>query len=409
MNHSDIEKLAALTVQIGVNVQPGQPVIINSPIEGLTFARQLAAQAYAAGAADVIVNFSDQHLARMRYDHVDIKRLTTIPPWQKDRYQWFLDQNAAIISVHADDPSVFKGVDAEKIKATANAVQQATENYHQAIITNARRWCVISAPTPGWAKTVFPTLSEEAAVKQLWNAICKATRTDLDDPVAAWKKHNANLKRKCDFLNAHQFKKMVYRNSLGTNFSVEMPKNHVWAGGSETAKDGVDFFPNMPTEEIFSAPHKDSANGTLVASYPLIYQGQYINRFSLTFKDGVVVDYHAETGQDALESLITCCPNSNRLGEIALVPARSPISEMNLLFYNTLFDENASCHFALGSAYPDCVQGGAEMSLEEREAAGLNNCNAHADFMVGTKDLSITGINADGSETPVFVNGNWAF
>lgn len=408
MKKEYLVRYADLTVRTGINVQKGQPVLINSPIECAEFARLLVASAYSAGAGDVWVNYSDEILSRMRYDNVALELLTAIPQWQQDRYQWYLEQGAAVISIHADDPTVMEGVDTDKVQAHVNAVQKVTEDYHKAIVTNKIRWCVVSVPTAGWAKKIYPELSEEQAVEKLWRDILKSVRADLDDPVAAWKEHDRILKEKSAWLNKMDFKRLIYKNSLGTDFSVHMPKNHIWSGGSETAKDGIVFFPNMPTEEVFSVPHKDSANGRLVASHPLVYQGQLIDHFSFVFKDGIVKECHAEKGQDALESLVRSCPGSNRLGEIALVPARSPISEMGILFYNTLFDENASCHFALGSFYPDCVKGGAEMSEQAQGAAGLNNSNAHVDFMVGTEDLSITGIRADGTEVPVFINGNWA-
>ena len=403
-----MKNLAGITVQIGINVQPGQPVVINTPVECADFARLLAQAAYEAGAGDVLLDYSDARLARLRYDNVSIERLTNIPNWKIDKLHSRLDEGAAMISIHADDPSVMAGVDTSKVLAASRASQAATKFYHEAVITNANRWCVISVPTPGWAKKVFPDLSETEAVSALWEAIFKATRTDLPDPVAAWRQHDDSFKSIAGYLNQKQFKILHYKNSLGTDFTIGMPDNHVWAGGSENAKDGVNFFPNIPTEEIFSAPHKDTANGTLVAAYPLVYHGQLIENFSLTFKDGVVVDFSAETGYEALDSLIHSCPGSDRLGEIALVPARSPISEMGILFYNTLFDENAACHFALGSCYPECVAGGAELSEAEQNAIGLNTSDTHVDFMVGTTDLTITGIDADGNAWPIFIDGNFA-
>lgn len=407
MNSKAMNHLAAITVCIGVNVQKGQPVLINAPIECMDFARILASAAYTAGAGEVFVNYADSRLSRMRYDNVTLDRLTDIPQWQIDRYHWYLDKGAAVISIHAEDPTVMEGVDTDKVQAVTKAIQSATSFYHQAIITNGCRWCVISVPTPGWAKKVFPEYSEAEAVDALWEAIFKATRTDLENPVAAWRSHDDAFKQRSEFLNQKQFKQLRYKNALGTDFTIGMPENHVWTGGSEVAKDGVNFFPNIPTEEIFSAPHKDTANGTLVAASPLVYNGQLIDGFSLTFKDGAVISFKAERGQEALESLINSCPGSNRLGEIALVPACSPIAESGILFYNTLFDENASCHFALGSCYPECVKNGGEMSETELEAAGLNQSDTHVDFMIGTKDLSIIGIDENGVETPIFIDGNF--
>lgn len=402
------QKLADIAVNIGVNLQKDQLLVINSPVECADFARLVADAAYTAGARDVMVNYGDQRLARLRYDHASLETLTTVAPWVIGKYLWIVDENAAIISIHAEDPTVFQGADASKIQAASNAIQEATEFYSQAISNNDRRWCVISVPTPGWAKRVFPDCTEAEAMDRLWEAIFKTTRTDQPDPIAAWEDHDRNFESKCTFLNGKQFDAFIYSNSLGTNLTVGMPKNHVWAGGSEVAADGISFFPNIPTEEVFCAPHKSRVNGRLVATHPLIYKGQLIDGFEFTFKNGQVVDYAAQVGLDALKNLVEANPGSNFLGEIALVAHHSPISDLNLLFYNTLFDENASCHFALGSAYPSCIEGGTQMHRDQQEAAGLNYSLTHVDFMVGSADLSIIGVDGDGHQTPIFVNGDWA-
>lgn len=408
MNNNSRQKLAEITVKIGVNLQEHQKLVINAPLDCADFARILSKTAFEAGALDVMVNYSDQKLARIRYDHATTEVLTQVPDWQRDKYQYIIDEGAAIISIHAEDPTVLAGVDTTKVQAASNAIQKAAASYQQAITNSERRWCVISVPTTGWAKKVFPELEEAEAVESLWTAIFQATRTDLPDPVAAWTHHDAQFEEKCRFLNTHQFDTLVYKNNRGTNIRVGMPKNHLWSGGSEVAGDGISFFPNIPTEEIFCAPDKNRIDGTLVASHPLVYQGQLIDDFSLTFKAGQVVDYRAGVGLDALKSLVTANKGSDYLGEIALVPYDSPISNMDILFYNTLFDENASCHFALGSAYPMCVEGGQKMDEAQLEAVGLNTSMTHVDFMVGTEDLSIVGVDAQGNETPIFVSGNWA-
>lgn len=410
MDFKDKQKnLADIAVAIGVNLQKGQKLIINSPIECAEFARIVAECAFNRGAGDVSIRYNDEKFARLRYDMASIDALTTIPKWQIDRMNAYVDDGDAVISIYADDPDVMAGVDSEKVKAASNASQQAAVNYHLAVINDRIRWCVISVPTVGWAKKVFPDLSREKAVDALWNAIFKATRTDQPDPLSAWKAHDESFQEKCNFLNEHQFDAFIYKNSIGTDIKVGMPKNHIWAGGSETAQDGIEFFPNIPTEEIFSAPDKNRINGTLAASHPLVYNGQLIDHFSLTFKDGVVTEYQAETGEEALKSLVEANKGSNMLGEISFVPYHSSISDLNILFYNTLFDENASCHFALGSAYPTCIEGGQNMSEDELSQAGLNISTTHVDFMVGTKDLSIIGLDTDGNETPIFINGDWAF
>ncbi len=403
------QHLADLTVALGVNIQQGQHLIISTPIACADFARLVAECAFKRGAGDVTIRYNDEKFARLRYDYADTETLTSIPHWWQERSDSAVDHHDAAISIYAEDPSVMAGVNAEKVKAASNAVQNAAKKYHLAVINNQIRWCVISVPTPGWAQKVFPELSQDQAVEALWDAIFKTTRSDVKDPVDAWEKHNDSFKARSEFLNAHQFDAFIYRNATGTDIKVGMPKNHIWAGGQETAVDGHPFFPNIPTEEIFCAPDKNRINGTLASSHPLIYNGQMIDHFSLTFKHGVVTRFSAQKGEDALKSLIEANPGSNMLGEISFVPYDSPISNLNLLFYNTLFDENASCHFALGSAYPTCIQNGQNMTPEELAAAGLNVSTTHVDFMVGTQDLSITGLDKNGVETPIFINGNWAF
>ena len=402
------QNLADLAVALGVNLQEGQTLIINAPIDCADFAHKVAAAAFDRGAADVAIRYNDERLSRMRYDHADLEALTTIPAWQKARMDSYVDDQVAVISIYADDPDVMAGVDVDRVKAASNAAQAAAKKYHEAVMNDRIRWCVISIPTVGWARKVFPDIPKSAAVEQLWNAIFETTRTNLTDPAAAWHRHNASFEEKVRFLNNKQFDAFVYKNALGTNITVGMPKNHIWAGGSEIAEDGIAFFPNIPTEEIFSAPDKTRVNGTLAASHPLVYNGQLIDHFALTFKDGKVVGYHAEQGFDALKSLVEANPGSNMLGEISFVPYDSPIQNLGILFYNTLFDENASCHFALGAAYPTCIEGGQNMSETELAAAGLNISTTHVDFMVGSEDLSIVRLDAEGNETPIFVDGNWA-
>lgn len=408
MNQTYCNNLAELAVRIGVNLQKGQDLVINSPIECADFARLLSEKAWEAGARDVRINYSDERFSKIRYTHADLSVFEEVPQWFVDRQNAIIDRQAAVISVYADDPDLLAGVDPLKIKTATAAIQAATKDYHTAMMNDACRWCVVSVPTVGWARKVFPNLSDADAVEALWDAIFKATRADQPDPVGAWQAFDRSFDERVDFLNRHQFDRFVYTNSAGTHIEVGMPDNYLFAGGSEKAQDGVEFFPNIPTEEVFSAPHKDRVNGTLVSSHPLVYNGQLIDRFALTFKDGRVCDYRAETGEAALKALIEAAEGSDQLGEIALVPYHSPISAMGLLFYNTLFDENASCHFALGAAYPSCVAGGTAMSPEELTACGLNLSTTHVDFMIGTADLCITGIQKDGTEVPVFQNGDWA-
>ncbi|MGI6109884.1 MAG: aminopeptidase [Eubacteriaceae bacterium] len=404
------QNLARTAVKIGVNLQKGQELFINSPIETAEFAREIAKAGFEAGAKDVHIHYGDENLAKLRYNNAAKETLMSIPAWVAGQYQEILDKDACVISIAAAEPGLMASVDPEKIAACTRAREAVSDVYSRAMMANNKRWCVISAPSEKWAAKVFTDTADPAQAQELlWSAIIRATHCAEKDPVACWHEQDQAFKTRSAILNNKQYKKLHYRNSLGTDFTVGMPENQNWSGGSECAQDGVVFFPNLPTEEIFCAPDRMTAEGTLVSSYPLIYNGQTIDGFRLTFKDGKVVDYSAETGEKVLKSLLESGENADRLGEIALVPYDSPISKMDLLFYNTLFDENASCHFALGAAYPSCITGGEKMSEEELTAAGLNQCRSHVDFMVGTRDLSIDGILPDGTEEPVFRDGNFVF
>lgn len=401
--------LAKIACSLGVNIQPEQKLLINTPVESADFARLVAKNAFELGAKDVSIRYNDEQFSRLRYDQADLETLTTIPEWQHDRLIDIVNQNTAVISIYAEDPDVMNGVDTNKVLAATRAAQASGKRYQEAIMNDRIRWCVISVPTSGWARKIFPNIPEELAVSKLWDAIFHTTRTDLPDPVNAWKMHNQSFEKRVNFLNQHQFTEFIYTSqSSGTDLRVGMPKNHIWAGGSEIAQDGVSFFPNIPTEEIFSAPAKNRVNGTLVSTHPLVYNGQLIDHFRFTFKDGRVTDFSAAQGYNALKSLLESCPGSNQLGEISFVPFDSPIQNHGILFYNTLFDENASCHFALGAAYPTCIKDGQNMDETELKNAELNVSDTHVDFMVGSSDLNITGVKTDGSKTPIFVNGNWA-
>jgi aminopeptidase len=318
-------------------------------------------------------------------------------------------QGAAFVTVSAEDPELLKDITPDRIARAQKARSTAIREYRERLMSNHNSWCVVSIPTAAWAQKVFPGLSEEDAVARLWETIFYTVRVDTQDPVASWDTHKASLKRYQDFLNTHRFRYLHYKNALGTDLKIELPENHLWLGGSDYTHDGVEFVANMPTEEVFTLPKKAGVNGTVMASKPLIYNGNRIDRFSLTFRDGKVVDFQAEEGYETLKNILDSDEGSRYLGEVALVPYDSPISNSGILFYNTLFDENASCHLALGKAYPKCIKNSEGMSKEQLEQAGVNDSLVHEDFMMGTKDLEITGITADGAEVSVFRNGNFAF
>ena len=404
-----MRKYADLVVKVGVNLQPDQLLVINSPLECADFARLIAESAFKAGAHDVVVSWGDEQLAHIRFAGGKKEIFKEFPEWKVRFYQDYAEQGAAFVSIAARNPEIFKDIEPEKLTLSAQAAGAALLEYRARLMNNENTWCVVSVPTAGWAKKVFPELGEEEAKARLWQEIFRTVRIEPEtDPAEAWQEHISTLQRAAAFLNKKNFKTLHYRNSLGTDLTVELPEGHIWAGGAEKSATGVTFAANMPTEEVYSLPLREGANGTVYASKPLIYNGNRIENFYLTFKDGRVVDFGAETGQETLKELINMDEGSHYLGEVALVPYDSPISNSGILFYNTLFDENAACHLALGKAYPTCLEGGEKMDTVTLLQHGVNDSLVHEDFMIGTADLSIVGTTHEGEEVEIFREGNFA-
>ncbi|MFT5875362.1 MAG: aminopeptidase [Clostridium sp.] len=409
MNNKLLEKYALLLVKTGINIQKDQTLVINSPIECASFTRIISRIAYIEGAREVVVNWRDELSSKIKFMNAKDEVFLEYPDWQRDFYLSNARKGAAFLSISASDPELMKDVNPDRMSKFHIAASTAIKEYRDRLMSNKNVWCIASIPTISWAKKVFPKLSEDEAMEKLWNAIFKTVRVDTVDPVASWETHKSNLKKNMDFLNLNNFKYLQYTNSLGTNLRIELPENHLWLGGSDYTPGGIEFIANMPTEEVFTLPSKTGVNGIVVSSKPLNYNGNLIEKFSLTFKQGRIVDFKAEVGYDILKSIIETDEGSCYLGEVALVPYDSPISNSNILFYNTLFDENASCHLAIGKAYPVCIKNGENLSDEELAEQGVNDSFVHEDFMVGTEDLQIIGIKADGKEIPIFENGNFAF
>jgi aminopeptidase len=409
MNKNLLEKYATLIVKTGINIQKGQTLVINSPIEGASFTRLIAQTAYQAGARDVVISWKDELFSKIRFINAPEEVFDEFPTWQKELYLSYVHQGAAFLSISASDPELMKDVNPERMVKAQKASTTSLKEYRERLMSNKNTWCVVSIPTSSWAKKVFPDLSEAEAVERLWEEIFKAVRVDTDDAVTAWEQHKAKLKTSMDFLNSNEFKSLHFRNSLGTDLIVELPENHIWLGGSEYTPDGIEFIANMPTEEVFTLPKKTGVNGTVVSSLPLNYNGNLIEQFSLTFKAGKIVDFNAKKGYEILKNLIETDEGSHYLGEVALVPYDSPISRTKTLFFNTLFDENASCHLAIGKAYPVCIKDGENLEKEQLEKLEVNDSLVHEDFMIGTEDLEIIGITSEGKEIPVFKAGNFAF
>ena len=409
MNNELLEKYALLLVKTGINIQREQTLVINSPIECASFARIVSRIAYIEGAREVVINWRDELSSKIRFLLAPEEVFEEFPDWQRDFYLSNARKGAAFLNISASDPELMKDVNPDRMAKAQKASSTAIKEYRERLMSNKNVWCVASIPTVAWAKKVFPKVSEDEAVEKLWNSIFKTVRVDTEDPVASWETHKSNLKKSMDFLNSNNFKYLHYKNSLGTDLKIELPENHLWLGGSEYTPEGIEFIANMPTEEVFTLPKKTGVNGIVVSSKPLNYNGNLIEEFSLTFEQGRIVDFKAEKGYDILKKMIETDEGSYYLGEVALVPHDSPISNSNILFYNTLFDENASCHLAIGKAYPVCIKNGENLSDEELVKLEVNDSFVHEDFMVGTEDLQIIGITADGKEIPVFKNGNFAF
>lgn len=409
MNKLMLEKYARLIVKTGINLQKGQILVINAPVGCAGFAREIAEIAFREGAKDVVMNWRDDLFSRARFLLAPEEVFEEFPQWKKEFFVSYARQGAAFLTIEDDDPEVMKGVDTGRIMKDTRSRVEAVKEYRDRLMTNKNQWCVTAVPSEAWAKMVFPELNGEEAVERLWQEILKTVKADTENPVAAWEEHKSNLKRSLDFLNQSCFKELHYKNSAGTDLKVELPEGHLWLGGADYTPENLEFIANMPTEEVFTLPKKTGVNGKVVSTKPLSYNGNVIDGFSLTFKDGRIVDYMAEKGYEALKSIIETDEGAHYLGEVALVPFDSPISNSGILFYNTLFDENASCHLAIGKAYPKCIKDDDKLTKEELESLGVNESFTHVDFMIGSRDLEITGITADGTEVAVFRNGNFAY
>lgn len=408
MNKTILRKYAKLIVKMGVNIKKGQGCILMADTEQSEFAVMVAEEAYKAGAKWVDLQWSNQSFEKLRLRKESLKTLSTVTEWEKARLQYRTDELPARILIVSDDPDGLKGVNVEKMQTANLARMKVTKPYRDAI-ENKHQWTIVAAPGAKWAKKVFPGERTSTAVAKLWDAILETVRVTKDnDPIAQWEAHNAALKARYEKLNAFRFAKMHYFSENGTEFTCNLMPDALWMGGDETILDGTAFNPNMPTEEIFTTPMKGQAEGTVVSTMPLSYQGNLIENFSITFKDGRAVSCKAEKGQELLERMIAMDEGAAMLGELALIPQDSPISNLGILFYNTLFDENASCHMALGMGFPNAVEGFETMTLDELHEHGVNDSVIHVDFMIGDKTLNIDGITADGKVVPVFRNGNWA-
>jgi aminopeptidase len=401
-----LKEYAELALKTGVNLQKGQKLFINTPIHAVEFIREITKQAFELGAKDVIYNWNDDELTFTRFKNIGIQTLEEFPEWKIKQMEDLAKEGTAFLHVISPDPELLKEIDPKKVAASAKASSLGLKKYRDKVMNDENAWSIVAIPSEKWATKVYPDNNKDEAIDKLWSSILDMSRVEVGKSIENWNNHNKNLKAKVEILNDKKFEKLHYL-SEGTDLYVEMSPKQIWAAGSSTTKDGIVFNPNIPTEEVFSMPKKNGVNGILSSKMPLNYGGNLINDFKLTFKDGKIVDFTASKGYEVLKQLLETDEGAKYLGEVALVPVDSPISNINTLFYNTLFDENASCHFAFGAAYKSCIEGGTEMNEKELEENGVNDSLVHVDFMVGSKDLSIDGIDGEGKRTPIFRNGNW--
>ena len=408
MNKTMQKKYARLIARVGANIKKGQPVRIYCEADQHEFVTILVAECYKAGASRVEVDWAFQAVTKLNYKYRTLKSLSEVPAWQEERLKLMVEEVPCRIYIESEDPYGLAGVNREKMQKSQMARYKITKKYSDAL-ENKDQWCIAAVPSYAWAKRVFPNETKTKAYNMLWDAILQTVYVTKDnDPEEAWKNHNADLKKRTAYLNDKKFDYLHYKSANGTDFKAWLiPESH-WCGGGETTLSGNFFNPNLPTEEVFISPKKGYAEGKVVSTKPLSWQSQIIDDFYITFKDGKAVEWDAKVGKDLLDKMLTMDEGAKYLGELALIPHDSPIANTGILFYNTLFDENASCHVALGRGFCDTVDGFEDKSLEECQALGVNDSMIHVDFMIGAPDLEITGYK-DGVAYPVFKNGNWAF
>ena len=407
MKKSVLKDYAKLIVNVGANVQKGQEVLITAEMDQPEFVSYVAEAAYKAGAKKVTVDWKCDALTKLNAKYQKLNVLSKVEAWEEAKLQHMVDTLPARIYIMSEDPDGLKGISQPKYSKALAARGKITKPYRQAI-NNKHQWTIAAVPGEKWAKKVFPHLSKKQAVEALWEAILSCARTE-GDAVANWEAHNAEMDAHAAYLNTKKIRKLHYTASNGTDLTVGLMERSRFCAACDVTLSGVKYTPNMPTEEVFTTPKKGEAEGVVVASMPLSYQGQLIENFSMEFKNGKVVSVKAEKNEALLQRMVEMDENAGYLGECALVPKESPINRSGLIFYNTLFDENASCHLALGMGYDTCVEGFETLTREEMEAMGVNDSVIHVDFMIGTEDMSIDGITEDGEIVPIFRNGTWAF
>ena len=407
MTKKTLRNYAKLITKVGVNVQKGQEVVINAETDQPEFVAIVAEECYKAGAKRVVVDWNYQPLTKLGVRYRTLKDLSRVEEYQEARLRYRLETLPAMIHLHSADPDGLKGINQEKYSKATQAVRNVTKPYRDQM-DNKYQWCIAAVPSVAWAKKVFPNERKSVAVEKLWEAILYSSRCD-EDPIASWDSHNKNLHAKCKYLNDLRIKTLVYKSSNGTDFRVGMIEDAEFLGGAHETVQGVEFNANIPSEEVFISPKRGEADGIVYSSKPLSYQGEVIDNFSVRFENGKVVEVKAEQNEELLKKLVGMDEGAAYLGECALVPYDSPIRNSGVLFYTTLFDENAACHLALGRGFTNTIKDFDKYTLEELHEKGINDSMIHVDFMIGTEDLDITAETVDGKTVQIFKNGNWAF
>ncbi len=403
-----LQKYAELIVKVGTNVQEGQTVRLNAQIDQLPLVSAVTEACYKAGAGRVEVDWYSDDISKLHYTYANTETLGTVKRWEEERAKEMTETLPVRIFIDSDDPDALFGIDAEKISTVGQMRRKVLKKYRDKI-DGIHQWLIVAAASPSWAKKVFPEKSEDEAVALLWDAIFECTYMNSEDPINTWKEHINSFKQRASWLNSQEFVSLHYKSSNGTDFTADLIPNAKWnSAGDINHKNKAFFVPNMPTEEIFTSPLRGHCEGRLVATKPLSWSGQLIEDFTVDFKDGKVSSCTAKVGEDILKKMFSMDEGAAMLGELALVPKESPINTCGILFFNTLFDENACCHVAVGAGFPEVLDGFLEMSKEEQTKRGINDSMIHTDFMIGSDDLDIVGIKKDGSEIQIFKNGTWA-
>lgn len=400
-----LEKYANTILTTCLKIEENQPLLISANYERIDFVKILSNIAYSLGVKDIYFDLTDvelKHDALLKLELDDLKKMQF---WNKEKWNEYAKKGAAFIMLASETPGLMKDINPQKISDLTIHALKTRQEFDELRDKSMVPWCIAAVPTESWAKQVFSNSKDP--VNDLWKKIFEICHINEDDPEKTWDENIKKLSKRSEKLTSYQFKKLKYTNSLGTDFEIELPQNHIWCSGKSILKNKKEVLVNFPTVEVFTSPTNNSANGIVYSAKPLAYQDNIIDNFWIKFENGVAIDCGAQKGEEVLKNIITSCPGANRLGEVALVEYDSPISKSNITFYETLYDENASCHLALGASFPECIENGPEMSRAELDKFKLNNSTNHVDFMIGTKDLNITGITKNNEKITIFENGNF--